>query len=147
MNPKIRQNVIFVLFILALIYGAVNLKGSKSNSDVNAIGPSQKSDSTLSAAAERHIDTAEYKKMDWGTDPFYRTGPQTVSSIPVTVSRQWKLDGILYDPVAPAAIINNQIVKVGETIDGARVRTINKNNVILDNNGNSISINLEKEKI
>jgi type II secretory pathway component PulC len=146
MNPRVRQAIIFILFILALAYGIVNLTGNRSNTKADSQNPTPVA-AVPAKPIERTIDTAEYRAMEWGADPFYRAGTQAISSVPVSIPRQWNLDGILYDPVSPAAIINNQIVHAGETVDGAQIKKINRNSVILDNNGNVVSLNLEKDKI
>jgi hypothetical protein len=147
MNPRVRQTIIFILFILAMIYGITHLTGDRSRTRADSQNPTPIAAIVPAQPIERTIDTAKYLAMEWGPDPFYRTGPQAVSAAPVTIPVQWSLDGILFDPVSPAAIINKQIVHAGEIIDGARIRKIDKNSVILDNNGDIISLNLAKDKI
>jgi hypothetical protein len=146
MKPRARQTIIFILFILALAYGIVNLTGNRSNTKADSQNPIPVA-AVPAEPIERTIDTTEYRAMEWGPDPFYRSGPQAVSSAPAAMPSQWNLDGILFDPLSPAAIINNQIVRAGEIIDGAQIKKINRNSVILDNNGNVVSLNLEKDKI
>jgi type II secretory pathway component PulC len=53
------------------------------------------------------------------------------------------LNGIMYLPECPQAIINNVVVTVGDIIKGAVVRKINKNNVVLDYNNVEITLDLK----
>jgi len=54
------------------------------------------------------------------------------------------LDGIMYIADRPRAIINNIIVGEGESIDGANVAKINKDNVVLKYNESEVTLKLNK---
>jgi len=54
------------------------------------------------------------------------------------------LNGIMYLTDNPKAIINNCIVGEGETVDGATVVTINRNNVVLNFNDTEITLKLKE---
>ena len=54
------------------------------------------------------------------------------------------LNGIMYLTDNPKAIINNCIVSEGETVDGATVVKINKNNVVLNFNDTEITLKLKE---
>ncbi|GEM_PF-3543826 len=52
------------------------------------------------------------------------------------------LSGIVYDPVKPTAIINNEIVEVGETISQAQVVEITELDVTLEQNGRKFKLTM-----
>ena len=54
-----------------------------------------------------------------------------------------ELEGILYDKACPRAVINDTIVKVGDTIEGAKVTKIEKKNVVLSLGNTIITLKLE----
>jgi len=54
------------------------------------------------------------------------------------------LDGIMYIADRPRAIINNIIVGEGESVDGANVEEINKDNVVLKYNESEVTLKLNK---
>lgn len=71
------------------------------------------------------------KTLQWGRDPF-------VLSEPAVVSGTNRLTGIIFDEIRldqSYAIIDQQLVKAGDSVNGARVVQINKNSVIVEING------------
>ena len=52
------------------------------------------------------------------------------------------LSGIMYDPKKPEAMINDKIVKAGDTVDGATVVEIKRENVRMNYNGREIRLDL-----
>ena len=57
-------------------------------------------------------------------------------------SRAWKLSSILVSPQRNVAIINGHSVQVGDTLDGATVRSIKETVVTLDYRGKFIQLQL-----
>lgn len=55
---------------------------------------------------------------------------------------EFSLEGIISGNGAPAAIINKQVVGVGDTVKGAVVMAINEDEVILDYNGEEILLQI-----
>lgn len=69
---------------------------------------------------------AKNKKVvndEWGRDPF----------VPIVGERfvSMKLTAIIYNDKKPAAIVNNKIIYVGDSVDGQKVVDITKQYVIL----------------
>ena len=54
------------------------------------------------------------------------------------------LNGIMYLQEGPQAIINSTVVRTGDMISGAIVKTINRNNVLLDFNDTEIALTLKE---
>lgn len=53
------------------------------------------------------------------------------------------LNGIMYVEGAPRAIVNNSMVEVGDTVDGAKVLRIEKRSVVLQHSGSEITLSLK----
>ncbi len=71
------------------------------------------------------------KTLRWGRDPF-------VMAEPAVISGTNRLTGIIFDENRvdqSYAIIDQQLVKAGDNINGARVVQINRNSVIIEING------------
>jgi len=54
-----------------------------------------------------------------------------------------ELRGIIWDPKAPYALIGEFVVREGDIFDNKKVIKINKNSVVLDNNGQRETLKLE----
>ncbi|MCX6830026.1 MAG: hypothetical protein NT002_12215 [candidate division Zixibacteria bacterium] len=145
MNPKKRKYIIYTLFALAVIYGLTNLRSNNPETNMSSQPAPVAADRAAIVPPSNQIDIARYNSLPWGNDPFVRgtiaAGPADIPTGPI-----WELGGILYDDINPAAIINSRIVRVGQSIDGARVLRINKKMVTLEKDGAEFSITLEKEK-
>ena len=68
-------------------------------------------------------------KEGWGRDPFF-PGSSSIASDSNLAGLA--LDGILWGSDNPYAIINNDIVTVGDIVDDAMVLEINEDNVIVE---------------
>ncbi|MBI1976402.1 MAG: hypothetical protein HYS56_02720 [Candidatus Omnitrophica bacterium] len=71
------------------------------------------------------------KALRWGRDPF-------VMAEPAVISGTNRLTGIIFDENRvdqSYAIIDQQLVKAGDNINGARVVQINRDSVIIEING------------
>jgi len=70
---------------------------------------------------------------------------ETVSETPPVVKdepgKPFVLNGIFFSGDEGYALINNQIVKMGDTVDGARVSRITADEVELKSSGNTIKLN------
>jgi len=54
------------------------------------------------------------------------------------------LKGIFWDDARPFAIIGDKVIVEGDSVDGKKVRKINKDSVILDNKGQEEVLGLER---
>ncbi len=74
--------------------------------------------------------------------------PQKTQSAaaPAQKAAALKLSGILWDPVEPAAIINNKILRVNGVISGLRVTRIESEAVFLRGRGGNVTLKLPKAK-
>ena len=74
----------------------------------------------------------------WGRDPFLLDAP----NIKEQGMGGLTLNGIVADKKNPYAIINNDIVKLGDKVSGMTIIEINENNVVLDENGQRHTLEL-----
>ena len=87
---------------------------------------------TLGSVMPAVTETVSGDNTRWGRDPF--------SLGASNVQRQGNmediaLNGIMADKESPYAIINNDVVKLGDKVNGMIVIEINEKNVVLENNG------------
>ena len=78
---------------------------------------------------------ARVRFQDWADSPFLmdREQPQDGEPISATAPGEYSLSGILWDPRAPSAIVDNRVVNVGDQIGPWRIVEIQKDRVILSN--------------
>lgn len=55
----------------------------------------------------------------------------TEEGLPEDLSAQFSIQGIIWGSSIPQAIINSKVVKVGDTIDGARIIEISKTGIVV----------------
>lgn len=89
---------------------------------------------TLTAKPESTIVEAQDEKGKWGTDPFMR---DWVLSSEIT---DLKLKAITQSGTKAYALINDQILEVGEVISGKRIVTIEQDKVILQQGGRTFTL-------
>ncbi|MFH1854684.1 MAG: hypothetical protein ABH815_05170, partial [Candidatus Omnitrophota bacterium] len=78
-------------------------------------------------------------EKDWGRDPFYPETPFTGGEAGIT---GFMLNGIVWDKEAPYAIINSEVVKTGDKLNGASIIEITENKVILEQDGKRRTLEL-----
>ena len=76
---------------------------------------------------------------EWGNNPFIadRSGSKGAVSRSGDAEEEISLQGVLWDPKAPTAIINNRVVGVGDPVGSWRVVEIQKGEVVLSDGINS----------
>jgi hypothetical protein len=74
----------------------------------------------------------------WGRDPFLLD----TANVKEQVLGDMTLNGTVADRENPYAIINNDIVKLGDKVNGMTVIEINEKNVVLDENGQRHTLEL-----
>ena len=79
-----------------------------------------------------------WDKLRWGRDPFLLDA----SNAKEQGMEDLTLNGIMPDKQNPYAIINNEVVKLGDKVGEMTVIEINENNVVLDENGKRHTLEL-----
>ena len=76
--------------------------------------------------------------VKWGRDPFFMDSNNAIEQ----GMEDLVLNGTVSDKDNPYAIINNEIVKLGDKMSGMTVIEINEKNVVLDENGQRRTLEL-----
>jgi hypothetical protein len=74
------------------------------------------------------------------------TGGSNEASSPDRKPDRLHLEGILWSPRQPHVVINETLVGVGEIVAGWTVLSIGRENVVLENSGRKISLNMEEHE-
>jgi hypothetical protein len=128
-NKKIL--LLALLGLAALIIWLPKGKKDQGSSQEPAISP-------LVALAEVKLLTRERTGFtEWGRSPF--VWPEQERGAKVNFS----LAGIVWDAQQPSALVNGEVVHVGDEIEGARVTAIEPARVTLNNGAQDIILNLE----
>lgn len=86
-------------------------------------------------SVQREAQRQRATLLAWGRDPFARgAGAGQISGL--------NLSGILWDASAPIAIINGQMLRVGEELEGYRVTEITQDRVLLTDGAHTVSLHI-----
>jgi len=148
MSEGIRKKIMVVLMVGVMVWAYFNMTPSTSPpasvDRPQTIQPITSAGTGATTGERLNVD--QKSKAPWGRDPFR---PVTVASVPKSSRRQvvhndWQLSGILYNSQSAVAIINNKPVKIGDTINDARVVQIDKKEVVLEHKGKRIRLTVAK---
>jgi len=137
MSEKLRRKIVYTCLVLAVIWGVYNIEFEEDTApeaQTQTSGTEIKKPQETESISFKAIE--EKKSLSWGQDPF-RTKITTSRSQP---AGQWVLSGILYNKTSPLAYINAQPVRVGDTVDKAKVIKIEKDFITLEYRGNKQKI-------
>ena len=141
------QRTLALLVILIVVMIAFYAKAGRSISPLagytSGRRPVEESPSPSSSVAlamperlaQREAQRQRVTLLAWGRDPFSRgTAAGQVSGL--------SLSGILWDASAPIAIINGQMVHVGEQCEGYRVTEITRDRVSVTDGTDTVQLRL-----
>lgn len=94
---------------------------------------------TSESAMTSVTEPESWDKLRWGRDPFLLDASTNAQEEGV---EDLSLNGIMPDKQNPYAIINNEVVKLGDKVGGMTVIEINENSVVLDENGQRHTLEL-----
>ena len=115
--------IIIGLGIVILIFLITNhMLGSKNNKTISKTEPYPTSEVAIMVTYE----VGSEDNMKWGRDPFLLD----VSNVQEQGMEGLVLNGIAADKENPYAIINNDVVKLGDKVNGMTVVEIKEKNVI-----------------
>ncbi len=128
---------LFVLLVLVLIAGPI--VAPLFSRPVSPIGPGIKDpDMSLaesSAAADSNTRKGQFLIEEMAL-------PALTPPLGAIQGPQFELSGLVYSPANSFCILNNKIVKAGESLQGATVSKITANEVILDYEGKIITLSM-----
>lgn len=134
---QVTITAIGIVFLIFLIAGNVQKSYKKRASIIDA---NTELSSFLSApiSLERKNIEESLVKQDWGRDPFFPSASMISSSDLGGVV----LNGIVWDKENPYAIINDDVVKVGDTIGDIGIVEINEKSVTVEQDGKKYTLEL-----
>ena len=141
MNERTRKTIVFAALPLTVAWGAYNLLRSPSQKPIAPPETIQPVSTEASSASNTPLfDTSEVAAADWGHDPFrMKSAPSTSAK-----SKGWTVTGIVFNSSSPVAYVNRQMVREGDTVDKAKVISINRKSVVLEYRGDRIEISITK---
>lgn len=122
------------LAVLSLVYGVVT--PSKARRGASETSTPVSSTSKIRMPLEREIKRSSHPS--WGRNPFSQPGAE--------VLKRPTLSGIAWDEKSPSAIINDQIVGVGDQIGGSTVVAIRPNSVVLNDGEHDFELSVSRQK-
>jgi hypothetical protein len=138
MTEKTRKNLVYLVFVAALIYGAVNFLGSRGGGPVQSA--SQQQVATLQPLEPGAVNSgASADTSVWGRDPFARavkTGPAAKQA------ETLRLSAISGSAEKPLAVINGKILGAGESIQGWQVIKVSGRTVQLRRNNENKTLTM-----
>jgi hypothetical protein len=128
--------VIFVFALVNSIKVAARKKKPGTPIAANVSAPTQagKPAKAIMPVAGQYAEEAE-----WGRDPF--SGRLYLSEKKASALR---LVGIIWDKNQPLAMINERILKAGDTIQGKQIIRINPDSVIIDDGSKETELKLQQ---
>ena len=134
-NRKKIELTITGLGIILFIFLIINhIPKSKDSNIVSRVEPYVASESAIMAASK----TKSGNYVKWGRDPFLLDA----SNVKEQSIENLALNGIVSDKQNPYAVINNDIVKLGDKVKGMTVIEINEKSVVLEQNGQKHTLEL-----
>lgn len=155
MSDKVRKSIVFGILFVVAIWGYSNISERiKKNKDTSTDTAAQQADPastndpasygqaavTFNTAAPEGIFD-EYIELKIETNPFYHNRAFVSAGQEIELH----LLGILYRTANAQALINGQVVKIGDTIDGYEITDITSEFVALQKGGREITLRPKKE--
>lgn len=153
-NLSSREKLYLGIFAVTLVWGVWNFKDS-------LFGESAKDESTPAATPQPVVAEATpadiqrallvpdfaYTPPEWNRDPFHRKWRNAPTKIMQRVIDDeeiidLKLTAVVIRPDIRYAVINGQILKVGQFIEGRKVVRIENSKVLLVNKGTEVTLKL-----
>nr|MBN2277694.1 hypothetical protein [candidate division Zixibacteria bacterium] len=145
MNADKRKKIIYAVFVVAVAWGIYNFTGKNSRDlKQEPVSPPVRAEIARSTPPARAIDIEKYESLPWGQDPFLQPGDVDRPDEVAAESPRWVLGGILYSRDNPSAVINNRIVRTGDSVNGAIIVDIMEKSVALDKDGLQFKLTLSK---
>ncbi len=148
MSEALRKKLIYATLPLALIWAAFSMLGKKDMPDAPDPSATTVPDAPapIVKSEPARIDLEYRKDAPWGRDPF-RTPTAATSPEPRRSGAEklaLVLAGIVFSNNQPMALINNQMVRVGDRIGTAIVVEIDKGSVTLEDQGRRFKLTVSK---
>lgn len=147
MNTRIRQKIVFAALPLAVIWGAYNMFWGEK--EMRPVQPEITAQIDTTATKPLFVpdgpDMERIKTAEWGADPF-RSAIKKPAKRTDKQKEELKLilSGIVFNEKSPMAVINKKMVRTGDTIDGARIISIDRKSVTVEQSGKQFQLRVTK---
>lgn len=153
-KPQLNWGPIFILLVLVLITGPIVAPlfstpfkaapystGNLSPQSVTQNIPEQPVTDLAKAVASSEPSATRKAQFAVEESPIFGNAQtQALWRMP-----SLNLSGIVYSPEESYCIINNKIIKVGDTVQGAKLLSVSRNRVTLDYQGKPVSLDVSGE--
>jgi len=143
-----RQKLVHAALVAAIIWGAYNLFLTERRQPLGPVEVEAPAAMPVGSATQAHLDQTDLDRVaaaGWGYDPFRPAIKAVVE--PTDNSKKdlkWVLSGIIYNERSPMAVINGRMVRTGDVINDARVVAIEPKSVLLERDGQHITLKVTK---
>lgn len=129
-----------ILIAIFLVFLISTLTKRKSVKPAPAEMPKVENNRTLPVFQKPDISVPAQKELQWGRDPFALPG----QGVTIQTGGQFVLSAVVWDENRPLAVVDGEVVKIGQQINGYTVSKINKENVVLTKDGKEQTVHLYK---
>jgi hypothetical protein len=151
MDKEKKQQVILIILIPVFLAGLLYMRSQQDQNRDKTIpglntGISKPDSSIDSIPSPKPIERYEY--VPSGKDPFtnmlqaylytmQKVRPEEETTFPMP---KLTIEGIIWNTQIPQAIVNGQVVRIGDTIEGVKIEKIEKQGITIDHNGRLVLI-------
>lgn len=137
-----RKKIVYLIFIGAVIYGAVSFVGRKGNSSVDLAAPTIEPVATAAVGEIAGIDSIASERYEWTRDPFaYGVVSMEGTQTEVRASR-FQMAAISEANGQLMAIINGKPVSRGDKIEGWTVVRLTRTTAALELDGKEVLLEM-----
>jgi hypothetical protein len=151
MNKEKKQQIILIVLIPVFLAILIYTRMQKGPGQMSVNGMAQEELITPDAS----IDAIPGPKTDFSSeytfvkeDPFKnllelrlyqmrKAKPVEKSALPIP---KLTIEGIIWNTYMPQAIVNGQVVRIGDTVSGVKIAKIEKQGITIDYNGETVLI-------
>jgi hypothetical protein len=139
-----KQRLYMILVAAAIAFWGYNAVKRQSGKTDDAPQPVVTSAPNVQTAPVTTPEIGSVRKKPWAKDPFYNRRKRRRINQTQSLAKAFELKAIIYNKTAPSAFLNGRIVRLGDTINGARITKISKRAVTVDDNGREIIITVNR---
>lgn len=148
--PFLLSSLLGIFFIGGLIFALLTWKPSPVEDEMSLVTSDVK-EVPLQPATEPPLKKTEEQPVTLLPPPatpsaplVVQTPPSSPSPFPFFTEASFTLNGIVAGEEDAMAVINDQIVRVGEEVDGATLAEIGKDFVLLEQEGNRLRVRMKR---
>ena len=142
MAESTRKRIVYVVFIGAVIYGAVNFTGRGGNKGADTSAPTIEPLAAASVGSLNSVDTIAGESYEWRRDPFAYGRSVSPNENTETRVTRFHLEAISEANGHLMAIINGRPLSRGETTEGWTVVQLTKSTATLEQSGREILLEM-----